>query len=162
MILAWGSRGDLQPITALSLRLKQAGRDILVFATPPSTNLLQTNGIDCVVAKENVAEFVENMDWALDAALNQLGKSRAELENEVAAHFDHRKKLECYRGPLLVLHANDDTLVDRSHAERLHQWSASDEKKLVLFQKGDHNSIFFENKTAYLHELGEFLGRANF
>jgi len=61
MIAAWGSRGDLQPVTSLALRLKKAGRDVLVFATPPATDLIQANGIDCVVAKENVAEFVEEM-----------------------------------------------------------------------------------------------------
>ena len=36
MIAAWGSRGDLQPVTALALALKNAGRDLLVFATPPA------------------------------------------------------------------------------------------------------------------------------
>ena len=61
MIVAWGSRGDLQPVTSLALGLKKAGRDVLVFATPPATDLIQANGIDCVVAKENVEEFVENM-----------------------------------------------------------------------------------------------------
>ena len=61
VIVAWGSRGDLQPVASLALSLKKAGRDVLVFATPPATALIQANGIDCVVAKENVAEFVENM-----------------------------------------------------------------------------------------------------
>jgi len=36
MIAAWGSRGDLQPVTALALALKNVGRDLLVFATPPA------------------------------------------------------------------------------------------------------------------------------
>lgn len=61
MIAAWGSRGDLQPVASLALCLKNAGRDVLVFATPPATDLIQVNGIDCVTAKENVEEFVENM-----------------------------------------------------------------------------------------------------
>jgi len=61
MIAAWGSRGDLQPVTSLALGLKEVGRDVLVFATPPATDLIQANGIDCVIAEENVAEFVENM-----------------------------------------------------------------------------------------------------
>jgi sterol 3beta-glucosyltransferase len=61
MIAAWGSRGDLQPVAALALRLKNEGRDVLVFATPPATDLFEVNGIDCVVAKENIEAFVENM-----------------------------------------------------------------------------------------------------
>ena len=61
MIAAWGSRGDLQPVASLALRLKKEGRDVLVFATPPATALIQAHGIDCVVAKENIEAFVENM-----------------------------------------------------------------------------------------------------
>ncbi|MGI9568746.1 MAG: hypothetical protein ACR2PH_03175, partial [Desulfobulbia bacterium] len=61
MIAAWGSRGDLQPVTSLALCLKKAGRDVLVFATPPATDLIRAKGIDCVIARENVSEFVENM-----------------------------------------------------------------------------------------------------
>jgi len=40
MIIAWGSRGDLQPVTSLALSLKKAGRDVLVLATPPATDLI--------------------------------------------------------------------------------------------------------------------------
>ena len=61
MIAAWGSRGDLQPVASLALRLKKEGRDVLVFATPPATTLFEANGINCVVAKENIEAFVENM-----------------------------------------------------------------------------------------------------
>lgn len=61
MIIAWGSRGDLQPVTSLARQFKKSGRDVLVFGTPPATNLVQANGINCVVAKENVEVFVENM-----------------------------------------------------------------------------------------------------
>ena len=63
MIVAWGSRGDLQPVASLALCLKNAGRDVLVFATPPATDLIQANGIDCVIAKENVAEFSRKYVW---------------------------------------------------------------------------------------------------
>lgn len=73
MIVAWGSRGDLQPVASLALRLKKAGRDILVFATPPATDLIQAKGIDCVVAKENVAEFVENMFGRADLSDRSIG-----------------------------------------------------------------------------------------
>jgi len=73
MIIAWGSRGDLQPVAALALGLKKAGRDVLVFATPPATDLIQAHGIDCVVAKENVAEFVENMFGRADLSDRSIG-----------------------------------------------------------------------------------------
>ena len=61
MIAAWGSRGDLQPVAALAVQLKKEGREVLVFATPPATNIIIENGINCVVAKENVETFVEKL-----------------------------------------------------------------------------------------------------
>lgn len=59
--MAWGSRGDLQPVTSLAMRLKQDGREVIVFATPPATDLLQANGINYVAAKENVEDFVQGL-----------------------------------------------------------------------------------------------------
>ena len=73
MVIAWGSRGDLQPVASLALNLKKAGRDVLVFATPPASDLIQENGIDCVVAKENVEEFVENMFGRADLSDRSIG-----------------------------------------------------------------------------------------
>lgn len=66
MIIAWGSRGDMQPVTSLALSLKKLGREVLVFGTPPSTDQLIENDIDCVVAKENIEEFVEHMFGQVD------------------------------------------------------------------------------------------------
>jgi sterol 3beta-glucosyltransferase len=73
MIVAWGSRGDLQPVAALALGLKKAGRDVLVFATPPAADLIQANGIECVVARENVESFVENMFGQADLSDRSIG-----------------------------------------------------------------------------------------
>ena len=73
MIAAWGSRGDLQPIASLALSLQQAGREVLVFATPPATDVIQASGIECIVAKENVESFVENMFGQADLADRSIG-----------------------------------------------------------------------------------------
>ena len=66
MIIAWGSRGDIQPVTALAKRLKAQGRDVLVFATPPATDVLLDNGIECIVAGENVADVIGHLFGELD------------------------------------------------------------------------------------------------
>ncbi|MFO0902225.1 MAG: alpha/beta hydrolase [Pirellulales bacterium] len=78
-----------------------------------------------------------------------------------AAHrcFHHERKLASYRGPLLVLHADHDHLVDASHAERNFRWCGSDRKKLVRFPVGDHNSIHHYNYDEYQRELRDFLQR---
>ena len=44
---------------------------------------------------------------------------------EVERHFDHKKKLSSYNNPLLILHTENDGLIDISHAERNHQWAGS-------------------------------------
>ncbi len=68
MIAGWGSRGDLQPITTLALALKNDGREVIVFATPPATDLLEENGIEHVVAKENIEVFVEQLFGRVDVS----------------------------------------------------------------------------------------------
>jgi sterol 3beta-glucosyltransferase len=73
MIAAWGSRGDLQPVTALSVKLKQMGRDVLVFATPPATDLLIENEIECIVAQENIGDFVSGMFEQVDLSDRSIG-----------------------------------------------------------------------------------------
>jgi pimeloyl-ACP methyl ester carboxylesterase len=91
----------------------------------------------------------------------ELGVSRAELESAVSSRLDHRSKLARYPGPLLVLHARHDTLVARSHAERIMSWSGAppEDKELVLFSLGDHNTVFFENCEGYIASLRLFLDR---
>ena len=68
MIAGWGSRGDLQPITTLALALKNAGREVIVFATPPATDLFEANGIEHVVAKENIEVFIEQLFGQVDVS----------------------------------------------------------------------------------------------
>ena len=48
-------------------------------------------------------------------------------------------------------------MIDVSHAERMHRW-AGGPKKLVIFERGDHNMIFTANMKAYMSELGKFVG----
>jgi alpha-beta hydrolase superfamily lysophospholipase len=97
--------------------------------------------------------------WIFQSELARSGAVEAEVAREVDAYLNQRKKLEDYRGPLLVLHAADDGLLDRTHAERLYVWGGGSDKKLVVFPHGDHNSVFFANAQEYLREVGEFLRR---
>ena len=69
-----------------------------------------------------------------------------------AARLDHRRKIGAWRGPVLVLHAAGDDLVDAGNAERLASW-AGGPATLRLFERGDHNSILLENEAAYFEAL---------
>ena len=66
MIAAWGSRGDIEPVAALAGHLKNIGRDVLVFATPPATNLLESQGLPFVAAHENIETFLGKLFGEVD------------------------------------------------------------------------------------------------
>jgi dipeptidyl aminopeptidase/acylaminoacyl peptidase len=77
------------------------------------------------------------------------------------ARVNQEAKLRRYKGPLLVLHTAADQLIPPSHAERLVAWSGAPaaDKTLVMFDRGDHGTIYPENRTAYLGQLAAFLAR---
>ena len=60
------------------------------------------------------------------------------------------------RGTERLKESLHDHLVDRSHAEQNASW-AGGPSKLVILPRGDHNSIFFENRERYLRELSDFV-----
>lgn len=84
---------------------------------------------------------------------------RTDATTALAVHFDHQAKLSKYHGPLLVLHAAGDHLVPQSHAERLYQWAAVTNKRLVILPKGNHNTILTANITSYVSEFERFVQR---
>lgn len=91
------------------------------------------------------------------ADLRSAGISESDVQAEVAKHFNHKSKLSCYTHPLLILHAENDFLIDSSHAERNNEWAGSKQKRLVRFPKGDHNTIFRANMVRYIAEVKEFV-----
>ncbi|NJL88398.1 MAG: alpha/beta hydrolase [Coleofasciculaceae cyanobacterium SM2_1_6] len=89
--------------------------------------------------------------------IEELKPSEMELMAEIDTYFNLQQKLQSYTGHLLVLHAEHDRALNRSHADRLHTWAGSPHKKLVIFPQGNHNSILYANFPSYLQELAEFL-----
>ena len=79
-----------------------------------------------------------------------------QVSTEVRRHFNHKRKLSGYCGPLLILHTEHDGLVDISHAERNHKWAASARKQLIRFSEGDHNSIMAYNQPEYFDAIQAF------
>lgn len=71
------------------------------------------------------------------------------------ARFDHRATLAFYTAPSLILHAEQDDLVDISHAERSAR--AAQNPTFIRFARGDHNSILAANQDAYQAALTKYL-----
>jgi pimeloyl-ACP methyl ester carboxylesterase len=85
------------------------------------------------------------------------GLQKPDVLAEVERHFDHEKKLSGYKSPLLILHTENDGLIDISHAERNHRWAGSAQKQLVRFPHGNHNTIFRSNLSEYLEAVRSFI-----
>jgi pimeloyl-ACP methyl ester carboxylesterase len=73
------------------------------------------------------------------------------------SRVNQRAKLKRYTGPILVLHAVNDRMVDKSHGERLFEWGAGASKRLVMLAEGDHNTILQSNVGEYRQAVQEFL-----
>jgi len=59
LFYCWGTRGDVQPALALALKLKKLGKEVKMFVTPPSDDMVRKAGIECVAATESIV-------WMLD------------------------------------------------------------------------------------------------
>jgi pimeloyl-ACP methyl ester carboxylesterase len=85
-----------------------------------------------------------------------MGVTIKELKSAVQERFNHREILESFERPALFLHSRYDGLVEVDNAERLHAW-AGGRKSLVVFERGDHNSILMVNFKAYMRSLEKFV-----
>jgi pimeloyl-ACP methyl ester carboxylesterase len=87
------------------------------------------------------------------------GLPRETILEQMSRDFDHRDKLARGRVPVLVLHTRGDQVVPAWNAERLAAWAGDRLYRLVLFDRGDHNTIQTENEAAYRGHLADFLRR---
>lgn len=87
----------------------------------------------------------------------ELGTDEDTLREACFKYLDHRSKLRGFKGDMLVLHAAQDDLVEPSHAEAHIDYCPHSHKKLVLFPRGNHNTIIGANWTHYLLEIKMFL-----
>lgn len=118
----------------------------LVSMTPNIAGLIIDSGIADLVPR-----FLDEAVLAAD------GIDEAEVHAEFKRLFDHNRKLAGYQGPLLVLHTENDGLLNISNAERLLEWAGGDQKRLVRFPVGNHNSIMASNMIEYFEEVDAFL-----
>jgi pimeloyl-ACP methyl ester carboxylesterase len=153
-----GMLGDGERVVAAlgvpASRVVAFGRSLgSLYAVELARRLPQLGGL---VLESGIASLTDLWPFADEAEV--LGCGIKALTDAVGADFDQQVKLGGYTGPLLVLHAAEDRLVGRSHAERLCTW-AGGAKRLVVFPHGNHNTILLANIVEYMAELRGFLGR---
>lgn len=86
----------------------------------------------------------------------QVGATMETLRGAVDRHLNQREKIAGFTGRTMVLHTRNDDLIHLSHAERLYDW-AREPKELVIFERGDHNSIMTVNMEAYFKAIERFI-----
>lgn len=86
----------------------------------------------------------------------EIGTDHAGLRAAVDRELNQSGKLAPFRGRTLVMHTRNDDLVPVSHAERLFGW-ANEPKELIIFERGDHNTILPANEEAYFAAVEQFV-----
>jgi pimeloyl-ACP methyl ester carboxylesterase len=107
-----------------------------------------------LVLESGIADPLERV--LLRVTPSELGMSLRDIEAEFRKRLDHMAKLRARRKPTLIMHTKNDSLVAASHAERLASGPVEN-VRLVLFPRGDHNTIFPENHDRYVDELRELI-----
>ena len=85
-----------------------------------------------------------------------VGATMESLQAAVEQHLNQRQKIQSFRGRVLILHAQNDVLVNVVHAENLYEW-AQEPKQLLVFERGDHNTILAANEEAYFDAVERFI-----
>lgn len=107
-----------------------------------------------LILESGVADITERFFMRVQP--EELGRSRADLVDELKQHFDYARKLGAFQGRTLVMHARFDELVPARQAELLYA-TAREPKQLQIFDQGGHNDIFFRNRDAYMQLVEAFL-----
>lgn len=81
---------------------------------------------------------------------NPAGFDEVDVPAEVKLKFNHEPELGDDENPLLILNTENDGMIDISHAEQNLQWADSEQKQLVSFPHGNHNTIHLYNFEDYL------------
>ena len=122
-----------------------------IFAIEAAAKFPQAAGL---VLESGVADVLERLLLRIDP--QELGVSAAELEAEADRSLTHQRKMGSYPEPVLVMHTQNDGLVDVSHGQRLYDW-APGKKRLKIFPQGTHNDIMYVNAREYFSLLAEFI-----
>lgn len=83
---------------------------------------------------------------------SELGTTEAALRAAVAEHFDQGAKIALSTCPVTVLHTELDDLIGKHHAER-NAAAAGARGRLVLFPRGDHNTIWAYNGSSIIDAI---------
>ena len=163
--------GESTGVPRLASMLDDVSTVVAALRVPPERVVVMGRSVGSIYAIEAVERFPSMGGLVLESGIHdvlqrlllrlephELGVSADQLRAAATACLDHGRKLDAYRGPSLILHAENDFLVTIDHAERNHAAAGGRPKQLVRFAQGNHNTIVFANLERYFAELRRFLG----
>jgi len=147
--------------------------DLKLFAEALKCNFNQLivmgRSIGSIFALEFVKQYPLTAGLILESSVSQpyqrllnyvntkeLGCSEAELKEACDKYLDHFQKIISFYGHTLVLHCQNDDIVDIQHGNELYEW-ANDPKRARFFERGHHNNIMFVNKIEYYSAINEMI-----
>lgn len=107
-----------------------------------------------LVLESGIADVKQRI--ALRASPDELGVTQQGFDEAFDTRMNHERKLGEIDAPVLILHTQNDHLVGVEHAHANAEWAAGPVTK-VIFDRGDHNSIYAYNRDDYQSRLTEFI-----
>jgi hypothetical protein len=152
LIVAGRSVGSIFALDVCAHAASQARQREPALSAPDNGAAAQVRGL---MLESGIADLRPRLAMRVDYAA--LGIDREQIEAQLLEDFDHQRKISSLDCPVLILHTRDDSLVPSSNSELLARWAGEQLFKLVLFERGDHNTIQWLNQEAYRVLLGELL-----
>ncbi len=156
---------------ALSAMLADLEPIIRATGQPPEKLVLFGRSIGSLYAVHGVSLFPNISGLIIESGISnllervlmraepeQLGLNMQQLQALVDKEFNHKQKLSEFKGSTMVLHALHDSMVSSDHGKQLFEW-APHPKVMKLFDKGDHNDIFFVNADEYFKLVYQFIAQ---
>ncbi len=108
-----------------------------------------------LILESGIADIEERIMLRISSP-TEISSTYKELKQAFNKHFNSKQKLSAFKGKSLVLHTENDQLVSVEHGKKLYEY-LKQPKKIHLFERGDHNTIFMVNKNTYFQILFDFL-----
>ncbi len=158
---------------ALAAMLEDVRLIVEACAVPPERIIFFGRSLGSLYALHGASLYPQSAGLIIESGLadplerilvriepRHLGATMDELKNEVDRCFNQQAKITSFTGRVLILHTRNDDLVSVSHAERLYNW-ANEPKELVLFERGDHNTILSVNEEKYFVKVGSLVSQVS-
>jgi len=156
-------------VPALAAMLDDVALIVAASGIPPERIIFFGRSLGSLYALQGAARYPQAAGLIIESGLADLlerilvriaprdvGATMDTLRASVTRCFNQQEKIATFKGRVLLMHTRNDDLVSVSHAERLFAW-ANEPKELIVFERGDHNSILPVNQDAYFAAVESFI-----